>query len=64
MVSREVEFAIGGTLILAGLIPLEIAIIGNIPSLNLGLLVNFGGIGIAMGFIGFFLVGLALFQRE
>ncbi len=64
MVSREAEFGIGGTLILASLIPLGIAILGNMPLLNLGLLVNFGGMGILMGFIGFFLIGLALFRRE
>jgi len=64
MVSREVEFALGGTLILASLIPLGIAVLGSIPSLNFGLLVNFGGLGIAIGFIGFFLIGQALFRRE
>ena len=64
MVSREIEFAIGGTLVLASMIPVGIAIFGSMPSLNLGLVVNFGGMGIAMGFIGFFLVGLALFRRD
>jgi hypothetical protein len=64
LVSREIEFAIGGLFILIGLIPLEIAIIGNIPTLNLGLLTNFGGIGLALGFLGFYMIGSAFFRNN
>ena len=64
MVSREIEFAIGGLLLLAALFPLSIAILGNYPMLNLGLLINFGGIGLLVGFLGFLLIGTALFKNE
>lgn len=64
MVSRETEFAIGGLLILASLIPISIAILGSFPSLSLGLIVNFGGLGLVLGFLGFYLVGTALFRNE
>ena len=63
MVSQESQFAIGGTLVLTSIIPIAIAILGSFPALNLGLLINFGGIGLAIGFAGFYLVGLALFRN-
>ena len=62
MVSRETEFGIGGALVLASLIPIAIAILGSFPTLNPGLIINFGAIGIILGFIGFYLVGTALFR--
>jgi hypothetical protein len=64
VVSRETEFAIGGLLILASLIPISIAIQGIFPTLSLGLIVNFGGLGLILGFLGFYLVGTALFRSE
>jgi len=64
VVSRETEFAIGGLFILASLIPISIAILGSFPSLILGLIVNFGGLGLVLGFLGFYLVGTALFRNE
>ena len=64
MVSRETEFALGGLLVLASLIPITIAILGNTPLLNIGLLTNFGGLGLCIGFIGFYLMGFALFRSE
>ena len=64
MVSRETEFAIGGLFILTSLIPISIAILGSFPSLNLGLIFNFGGLGLVLGFLGFYLVGTALFRNE
>ena len=64
MVSRETEFALGGLLVLASLIPISIAILGNIPLLNIGLLTNFGGLGLGIGFLGFYLIGLALFRTD
>jgi len=62
--SRETEFAIGGLLILASLIPISIAMLGSFPILSLGLFVNFGGFGLILGFLGFYLVGTALFRNE
>jgi hypothetical protein len=64
VVSREIEFAFGGLLILAGLIPIAIVILGSIPILNLGLIINFCGIGLVLGLLGFYLIGTALFRRE
>lgn len=64
MVSREVQFAFGGTLVLAALFPLAIAVLGSYPLLNLGLLINAGGLGLLMGFLGFFLMGSALFRSQ
>ncbi len=62
MVSRETEFGIGGALVLASLIPLAITILGSTPTFNPLFIINFGGIGIAIGFIGFYLIGAALFR--
>lgn len=62
MVSREIEFAAGGFLVLTSLIPLAIAIIQNISVLNIGLLINIGGLGLCIGFAGFYLMGSALFR--
>jgi len=64
VVSRETEFAIGGLLILASLIPTSIAIQGIFPTLSLGLILNFGGLGLILGFLGFYMVGTALFRSE
>jgi len=64
VVSRETEFAIGGLLILASLIPISIAIQGIFSTLSLRLIVNFGGLGLILGFLGFYLVGTALFRNE
>lgn len=47
---------------MAGLIPLEIAISASVPVLNLGLLFNLGTTGLVIEFVGFLLVGNALFQ--
>lgn len=64
MIHRVSEFALGGFLILAGLIPIGIGILGSVPTLNLGLVFNFGGIGLVLGLLGFYLVGDALFRSE
>ena len=63
MVSRETEFAIGGMLILSSMIPITVAILGSVPTLNLGLIVNFGLMGLVIGFIGFYMMGTALFRN-
>ena len=62
VVSRETEFGIGGAFVLASLIPIAITIIGSTQTVNPLFIVNFGGIGIAIGFIGFYLIGAALFR--
>lgn len=62
--SREVTFAIGGALIIAGLIPIAIAILASVPVLNMGLLGNFGGIGIVLCFLGFYLIGTTIFDSQ
>ncbi|KXH76873.1 MAG: hypothetical protein AM326_06400 [Candidatus Thorarchaeota archaeon SMTZ-45] len=62
MVSRETEFGIGGAFVLASIIPIGIALLGNFPTLNPGLIVNFGLTGVVIGFIGFYLIGTALFR--
>ena len=64
MIHRATEFALGGFLILASLIPLGIGILGGVPTFNLGLIFNFGGIGLVLGLFGFYLVGDALFRSE
>jgi hypothetical protein len=61
---RAIEFAIGGALILMSLIPIGLAILSSATYLNTGALGNLGGIGIAIGLIGFYLIGSALFTRE
>ncbi|MFW9962235.1 MAG: hypothetical protein ACFFCX_01600 [Candidatus Sifarchaeia archaeon] len=60
MVARETEFGISGAMVLASLIP--IAIMGNFPTINLGLIVNFGVIGVVIGFMGFYMIGTSLFR--
>ncbi|MFW9976387.1 MAG: hypothetical protein ACFFDQ_14035 [Candidatus Thorarchaeota archaeon] len=62
MVSRETEFGIGGAMVLASLFPIAIAIMGNFPTINPGLIVNFGVIGVLLGFLGFYMIGAALFR--
>jgi len=43
--SRTIKFSLGGMLVLLSLLPISIAILGNFPTINLGLLMNIGGIG-------------------
>ena len=62
VVSRETEFGIGGAFLLASLIPIAITILGSATTFNPLFIINFGGIGIAIGFIGFYLMGAALFR--
>lgn len=62
MVSRETEFGIGGAMVLASLIPIATAIMGNFPTINLGLIVNFGVIGVVICFMGFYMISTALFR--
>ncbi len=61
LVFREIKFSIGGVLILMALLPIGIAVLGNVPELNVGLLINFGGLGLVIGFVGFYMVAEALF---
>ncbi len=62
MVARDTRFALGGLLVMAGIIPLGIAILGSAGTGGLGLLLNFGGTGLLLCFAGFLLVGNALFE--
>ncbi len=49
-------------MVLASLIPIAIAIMGNFPTINPGLIVNFGVTGVVFGFLGFYMIGTALFR--
>ncbi len=62
MVSRETEFGIGGAMVVASLIPIAIAIMGNFPTINPALIVNFGVIGVVLSFMGFYMIGAAIFR--
>lgn len=64
MVSRATEFAIGGMLILVSLIPIGISILANVPQFYLGIIIDFGGLGVILGFLGFYLMGTALFASD
>jgi len=61
LVSREIKFSIGGLLILMALLPIGIAILGNVPALNVGLLISWGVPGLLVGFVGFYMIADALF---
>jgi len=61
LVSREIKFSIGGLLILMAFLPIGITILGNVPALNVGLLINWGVPGLLIGFAGFYMIADALF---
>jgi len=64
LASNKIKFSLGGLLILVSLIPIGIAILANVPTLNLGLMLNIGGIGVLIGFLGFYLIAEALFSSN
>ena len=49
---------------LVSIISVAIAVIGSFPAVNVGVLINFGGTGLATGFAGFYLIGIALFRDQ
>jgi hypothetical protein len=63
MVLREIRFSIGGALVLVSLLIILITALGNVPMLNPGLIFNLGLLGVAIGFIGFFLIATAIFEE-
>jgi hypothetical protein len=64
VVSKATEFAVGGMLILVSLIPIGISILASVPQLYLGVIIDFGGLGVILGFLGFYLMGTALFRSD
>ncbi len=62
MVSQEIRFSVGGLLILSALMLIGIAILANVLVLNPGVLLNIGGIGLLIGFLGFYLIANAMFK--
>jgi len=62
--SRNIKFSLGGVLILVAFLFIGIVILGSFPTLNLGLLINFGGLGLLLGFLGFYMIADALFSEN
>jgi hypothetical protein len=44
-----------------GFVAIGIAVLGNVPALNVGLLISWGVPGLLIGFIGFYMIADALF---